>query len=97
MIEVSPISIGDKIAVGVRVQLPSSPPLVMIIGKKGFVACGFINIDAAEKFDVVAAMISGVRSFDDMLKGEVRAATSKAQSLGIKVGMHGREAARLLL
>lgn len=97
MIEVSPISIEDKIAVGMRVQLPDSPPLVMIIGKKGLVACGFINIDAAEKFDVVAAMISGVRSFDDMLKGEVRAATSKAQSLGIKVGMHGKEAVRLLL
>jgi len=97
MIEVSPISIEDKTAVGLRAELPNSPPLVMIIGQRGIVACGFINIDAAEKFNVAAAMVSGVKTFDDVLNAKVKAATSKAQALGVKVGMKGKEAIRLLL
>jgi len=97
MIEVSPINIEDKTAVGVRVQLPDSPPLVMIVGKKGFVACGFINTDAAEKLNVAAAMVSGVKSFDDVLNAEVKAATSKAHTLGVKDGMKGRDALKLFL
>jgi len=97
MIEVSPVSIEDKTTLGLRVQLPNSPPLVMIIGQKGFVSCGFINMDAAEKFNVAAAMVSGVKSFDDVLNAEVKVATAKAQNLGVKAGIKGKEALRLLL
>jgi len=97
MIEVSPISIEEKMATGLRVQLPNSPPLVMIIGSKGFVACGFINIDAAQKFNVAAAMVSGVKSFDDVLNADVKAATTKAQTLGVKVGVKGRDALKHFL
>lgn len=97
MIDVTLLEIEDKTALGLRAELPDSPPFVMIIGRIGFVACGFINIDAAERFNVAAAMISGVKSYDDMLNAEVKAATSKAQSLGLKVGMKGKEALKLLL
>jgi len=97
MIEVSPINIEDRTATGLRVQLPNSPPLVMIIGRKGFVACGFINMDAAEKLNVAAAMVSGVKGFEDVLNAEVKAATSKAQALGVKPGMKGKDAVRMFL
>jgi len=97
MIEVSPVGIEDKTAMGVRVQLPNSPPLVMIIGLKGFVACGFLNIDAAEKFNVTAAIVSGVKSFDDVLNADVKAATSKARALGVKVGVKGIDALKFFL
>jgi len=97
MIDVTPLKIEDKTALGLRVQLPDSPPLVMIVGEKGFVACGFINIDAAEKFNIAAAMVTGVKNFDDVLNADVRAATSRAQTLGIRVGMKGRDALKLFL
>ena len=96
MIEVSPLRIGEKTAMGLRVELPDSPPLLLIIGQTGFVGCGFINIDAAEKLNVAAATVTGVKSFEDVLNAEVKAVTSKAQGKGVKVGMKGKEAVKLL-
>ncbi|TET64974.1 DUF1805 domain-containing protein [Candidatus Bathyarchaeota archaeon] len=71
--------------------------LLMIIGQTRFVMCGFLNMDTAEKLDVAAAMVSGVRNFDDVLRAEIKAATSKVQIKGIKVGMKGKETVKLLL
>jgi len=97
LIDVTPLKIEDKSALGLRVDLPDSPPLVLIIGRTGFVGCGFINIEAAEKLNVSAATVSGVKSFDDVLNADIKAATSKAQGQGVKVGMKGKDAVRLLL
>lgn len=97
MINVTPLKIDDKVAVGLKVELPDSPPLLIMIGQTGFVMCGFLNMDAAEKLNVTAAMVSGVRNFDDVLRAEIKAATSKAQIKGIKVGMKGKEVIKLLL
>ncbi|NIR86354.1 DUF1805 domain-containing protein, partial [Candidatus Bathyarchaeota archaeon] len=49
MIHTAPLRIDEKTATGLRVNLPNSPPLVMIIGRTGFVMCGFLNMEAAEK------------------------------------------------
>lgn len=97
MIDVTPVKIDDKTATGLRVKLPKSPPLVLIIGRVGFVGCGFINIDAAEKVNVSAATVSGVKSFDDVLNAEIKAATSKAQAVGVRIGMKGKEAVKAFL
>jgi uncharacterized protein YunC (DUF1805 family) len=99
MINVTPFKItDDKTALGLRVELPGSAvPFVMIIGRSGFVCCGFLNMETAEKLNVAAALVSGVKSFDDVFNAEVRAVTSKAAALGVKVGMMGKEALRLLL
>jgi len=97
MIHTAPLRIDDKTATGLRVDLPDSPPLVMIIGRTGFVMCGFLNMEAAEKLNVTAAMVSGVRNFDDVLEAEVKAITSRAERKGIKVGMKGKDAVKLLL
>lgn len=96
MIEVGRVKVDGYTASGLRVDLPDSPPLVAIIGEKGFVMCGFLNVDAAEKLGVTAAVVSGVKTFDDVLKAEVKAVTSKAELRGIKRGMTGLEALRLL-
>ena len=97
MIDINPLKIEDKTALGVRVDLPESPPLLLVIGERGFVMCGFLNIDAADKLKVAAVMVSGVQSLDDVLKAEARAVTSKASKIGIKRGMMGKDAIRLLL
>jgi len=97
MINMTPLKIDDKVAVGLRVDLPDSPPLLLIVGRTGFVMCGFLNIDVAEKVNVTAAMVSSVKTFDDVLAAEIKAVTSKAQMKGIKVGMKGEDAVKLLL
>jgi len=97
MIHTTPLRINGKTAIGLKVDLPDSPPLVMIIGQTGFIMCGFLNMEAAEKLNVAAATVSGVKNFDDVLEAEVKAVTSKAERKGIKVGMKGRDAVKLLL
>ena len=97
MINVTSLKIDDKVAVGLRVDLPDSPPLLLTVGRTGFVMCGFLNIDVAEKVNVTAAMVSGVKTFDDVLAAEIKAVTSKAQMEGVKVGMKGKDAVKLLV
>ncbi|MEM3783713.1 MAG: DUF1805 domain-containing protein [Candidatus Bathyarchaeia archaeon] len=86
------VKVGDKECLGVKVELPESPPLLLIVAEKGFVMCGFLNIEAAERLGVAAAMVSGVKTFEDVLNAEVKAATTKARGLGVQLGMRGTEA-----
>ncbi len=97
LINVSQVKIGDKICLGIRVELPDSPPLVLVVAEKGFVMCGFLNIEAAERLDVAAAMVSGVKTFEDVLNAEVKAATTKAKRAGVQPGMRGEEALKRML
>ena len=76
--------------------MPDSPPLLLIVGEKGFIMCGYLNVEVAESLQVAAAMVSGVKSFQDVLEAEIKAATSKARKMGISLGMKGREALRKL-
>jgi uncharacterized protein YunC (DUF1805 family) len=92
MINVDRIKVGDKICLGVKVELPELPPLLLVIAEKGFVMCGFLNIEVAERLGAAAAMVSGVKTFEDILNAEVRAITSKAKSFGVQLGMRGAEA-----
>jgi uncharacterized protein YunC (DUF1805 family) len=92
MINITTIKLDEKNCLGLRTDLPESPPLLLIIGEKGFVMCGFLNIESAEKLSVAAAVVSGVKTFEDVLNGQVKAVTSKAKNLGVEVGMIGADA-----
>ncbi len=96
MISVTTLRVDGKSFMGLRTDLPDSPPLLLIIGEKGFVMCGFLNVESAEKLGVTAAVVSGVKTFDDVLNGQVKAVTSKAKNLGIEVGMKGVDALKLM-
>jgi len=86
------MKVDGNACLGMRVELPDSPPLLLVIAEKGFVMCGFLNIEAAERLGVAAAMVSGVKTFDDVLEAQIKALTSKAKSFGVEVGMRGAEA-----
>jgi uncharacterized protein YunC (DUF1805 family) len=92
MINIASLKVDGKACLGVKVELPDSPPLLLIIAEKGFVMCGFLNVEAAERLGIAAAMVSGVKTFDDVLEAQVKALTSKAKSFGIEIGMKGTEA-----
>ena len=96
MINIASLKVDDKACLGVKVELPDSPPLLLVIAGKGFVMCGFLNVDAAERLGVAAAVVSGVKNFDDVLNAEIKAVTSKAGSFGVRVGMRGAEALKVL-
>lgn len=97
MISIKTINLDGDSAMGLRVELPESPPLLLIIAKKGFIMCGFLNLEAAEKLGVSAAMVSGVKTFEDVLEAQIKAATTKAKGFGVKEGMKGTDALKCLL
>jgi uncharacterized protein YunC (DUF1805 family) len=92
MINISSVKVDGKVFSGVKIDLPESPPLVLIVGEKGFVMCGFLNTEAAEQLNVAAAVVSGIKSFEDILNAQVKNVTSKAKNLGVEAGMKGSEA-----
>lgn len=97
MIYVEKLDVEGKVVLGLKVELPGSPPLLLIVGDKGFIMCGYLNIEAAEKLQVAAAVVSGVKNFDDVLNAEIKAVTSRAKELGINVGLKGKEALKKLI
>jgi len=86
------IKVDGKPCLGMKAELPDSPPLLLIVAERGFVMCSFLNMEAAEKLGVAAAMVSGVKTFEDVLNAQVKVMTSKAKGLGVEVGMKGTEA-----
>ncbi|MBS7633371.1 DUF1805 domain-containing protein [Candidatus Bathyarchaeota archaeon] len=97
MIYVGSVKIGDRDCLATKIDLPATPPLLVIIAEKGFVMCGFLNMEAAEKLGAAAAMVSGVKTFEDVLNAEIKAVTTNARKLGIDIGMKGAEALRHLM
>jgi uncharacterized protein YunC (DUF1805 family) len=70
----------------------SRAPLLLVKAERGFVMCGYLNIAAANSLGDAAAKVTGVSSFEDVLKAEVVEVTEEARKLGVKEGISGREA-----
>ncbi|MBO5959274.1 MAG: DUF1805 domain-containing protein [Lentisphaeria bacterium] len=80
------------------VQIPlQGASLLLISGQNGFLGCGYINMETAERLGAAFALVTGVSSFEDMLKREVKAVSSAAAAKGVKPGMSGRDALLLLV
>jgi len=91
----SEILLNGKKIKGVEVSLPGAP-LVVAYGNAGFVMCGYLNIDVADKLGVAAAMVRGVKTVDDLLKAQVQAVSKAALVKGVKLSMTGEEALSIL-
>jgi uncharacterized protein YunC (DUF1805 family) len=89
------VKVGEAEVTGVRVALPGAPVL-MLVGAKGFVGCGYFRPEVADRVGHALAVVTGVKSFDDMLAADVKAVSAAAAALGIAPGMSGRAAAALL-
>ncbi|TQD26978.1 YunC family protein [Methanolobus vulcani] len=70
--------------------------LLVIRADRGFVMCGYLDMETASALGDVAVKVKGVNSFEDVLVAPVVGATQKAINLGIKVGMTGKEALELM-
>lgn len=89
------IQLGEQTFSGISVSTTKAN-LLMIKSEKGFLGCGYFNLEVAEKLDEAVALVTGVKTFDDMLNAEVFAVSSAATACGIKIGMKGSEALPLL-
>lgn len=88
---VEQIRMGKGTALGVKVDLPKAP-LVMIRADRGFAMCGYLNMESVNRTGEVAVRVTGVRTFDDVLNARIADISDEARKLGISEGMTAREA-----
>jgi uncharacterized protein YunC (DUF1805 family) len=84
--------IDGKTIQGLELPLPGGNVLVAAAGSKGYVMCGYLNRQAAEKFNDAAAIVRGVKTVEDLLAATITEVTPAAEALGVHPGMTGREA-----
>lgn len=72
------------------IQLKS--PLLLIKGAKGILACGYLNIETFNRTGEAAAIVTGVKTHEDMVTAKVIAVSNAARSAGVEIGMTGEEA-----
>jgi uncharacterized protein YunC (DUF1805 family) len=92
---VETIQLKSGTALGLKWDMEFAP-LLVIKAAKGFVMCGYLNIAMADQLGDVAARVSGVRSFDDVLAASVVEVTQAANDLGITIGMPASQALELM-
>ncbi len=95
MIETEIIETEKGAAIGIKADLKL--PLLLVIGEKGWLACGYMSTSTPDKTGEAAAIVSGVKTFDELLDKGIVWASIKARELGIIEGMKGRDALEKLM
>jgi uncharacterized protein YunC (DUF1805 family) len=90
------VVVNGKTGIGVEIELPKAS-LVLVHGDSGFVMCGYLDIQAADKKGDAAALVRGVCTVNDLLEADIAAVTKAAAKKGVKIGMTGRDALSRLL
>jgi uncharacterized protein YunC (DUF1805 family) len=80
------ISLPKGQATGYLVDLGKAP-LILILTKRGYVMCGYLNMAAANKLGDVAGRVTGVKTFDDVLAASLTEVSDNAKKLGLNEGM----------
>ena len=92
------INVNGKAVHGVCIKAPGGeghPDMLVIEGEKGYIMCGYLNIDTATVLNDAACVISGA-TFEEQLVNPVKAVSPEAEKLGIKIGMTGAEVCDIL-
>lgn len=85
------VKLKNGTAEGYEIQFPHAQ-LVFVLTKKGFVMCGYLNIETADKLGDVAAIVRGVKTVDELLKAKVQEVSAAAKKIGVEFGMTGESA-----
>ncbi|HDN82992.1 MAG TPA: DUF1805 domain-containing protein [Candidatus Altiarchaeales archaeon] len=81
--------------IGIEIKLKNTN-LVLILAEKGYIMCGYLNLETAEKLGDVACVVRGVKTVEELLEKEIEEITENARKLGIKEGMKAKDALKLL-
>lgn len=98
MVKIEQLSINGTAAQGILIQAPGGeghPNMIVVECAKGYLMCGYLNLDAAEKFGDAAVLVGGA-DFEAVLANPIKGLTSAAKEAGVKEGMTGAEAAAVL-
>lgn len=86
MVQVDLVEAGGKKLIGLKVQLPHAP-LLLLIHEDVLIGCGYFDIAVLEKTGDKACKVSGVENFEQVLKAKIRDYTSEVGKLGAEKGL----------
>lgn len=98
MVKVEELEVNGTKAQGTMIVAPGGeghPNMIVIEGKKGYLMCGYLNMEAAEKFGDAAVLVGGA-DFAAVLANPIKGTTTAAKEVGVKDGMTGAEALKVL-
>ncbi len=79
------------------VAIPTAHTKILLIhGEKAHLGCGYFSLAPADFVGDRFCIVTGVRTFENMLDARVVAASSAALACGVEPGMPGREALLLM-
>ena len=93
--ETKGFEIGGPVCIGMRFRMGKAQFLV-VKGRKGYLSSDALDLSKAEEAGDAAAVVGAASSFDELFQKKVVALTRKAERLGVRKGMGGREALALL-
>ena len=101
MINIKSIKLKKGCAIGVEINYPKTRLLSIMVPGIGYIMCGVLNIEALDGLhgerEIIAARITGVRNFSDLLNSEIKELTKEAYKIGIRCGMTGEKALEKML
>jgi uncharacterized protein YunC (DUF1805 family) len=89
------INLEKGCGIGLKMDMEQAPLLVIRAGC-GFVMCGYLNMEIANKLGDVAVRVTGVRSFEDVLNAKVVDVSQAAKKRGIINGITAKDALNLM-
>jgi uncharacterized protein YunC (DUF1805 family) len=81
--------------IGSLIQL-NNAPLIVLQAKKGYVMCGYLNINTANKLGDIAGKITGVKSFNDALNATIIEVSENAKKIGLQEGINSKDFLNML-
>lgn len=84
------ISLKNGEATGFVLEMGNAP-LLIITTMNGYLMCGYLNIAAANKLGDVAGRVTGVKTFEDMLRASVVEVSDRARQRGLREGICGQD------
>jgi uncharacterized protein YunC (DUF1805 family) len=79
------------------VHIPTGNSNILLIAASGgFLGCGYFDVAVANRLGDAAAIVTGVKTFDDMLEAAVARVSDAAAAAGVREGMTGRQALAIL-
>lgn len=90
------IKLGKGKLTGYCIDLGKAP-LIILQAKKGYIMCGYLNMNTANKLGDIAGKVTGVKTFDDVLKATVIEVSENAKKEGLKEGMNAQDFLKNLL
>lgn len=66
-------------------------PLIILQARKGYLMCGYLNMNTANKLGDIAGKVTGVKTYDDMLNAPIIEVSENAKKEGLTEGMNARD------